>query len=162
MRRSAAALRGRPGVAARRWTSSNKPLPGPTCQCLSASTMMAGRVPPTPGSTTQRNTVFAETRQHRPPTDRPIPSDRASAKRSDLWDARRHLVQHRLHLTSVRSVQLEIRDQHNHALSSPELAGAMQCFGRLPPYGPGACRGHIFESVCPDIHDTRVSSATRR
>jgi hypothetical protein len=45
--------------AARRWISSNKPLPGPTNQRPSASTMTGGRVPPTPGSTTQRNVVPA-------------------------------------------------------------------------------------------------------
>jgi hypothetical protein len=32
-------------------------LPGPTYQRLSASRMIAGRAPPTPGSTTQRKTV---------------------------------------------------------------------------------------------------------
>ena len=40
-------------------TSSNKPLPGPTYHRPSASKMMAGRVPATPGSTTERKTFPA-------------------------------------------------------------------------------------------------------
>src|SRR5262249_2035792 len=46
-------------LAARRSMSSNKPLPGPTYQRPSASTITGGRVPPTPGSTTHRNVVPA-------------------------------------------------------------------------------------------------------
>src|SRR5512145_1906908 len=44
---------------ARRATSSNSPLSGPTNQRPSAASAMAARGPPTPGSTTDRKTVPA-------------------------------------------------------------------------------------------------------
>ena len=40
--------------------------------------------------------------------------------------ARRHLVQHRLHLTRIRAVQPKIREQHNHVVGLPKCSGALQ------------------------------------
>jgi hypothetical protein len=45
-------------------------------------------------------------------------ANRRISEEVDRGHARRHLVQHRLHLTGIRPVQPEIRKQHNHVAVS--------------------------------------------
>ena len=51
---------------ARRWTSSNKPLPGPTYHRPSASRIMDGRAPPTYSPNLERSTVPSASDAERP------------------------------------------------------------------------------------------------
>jgi hypothetical protein len=45
-------------------------------------------------------------------------ANRRISKEVDRGRARRHLVQHRLHLTGIRPLQAEIGKQHNHVVAS--------------------------------------------
>ena len=53
-------------------------------------------------------------------------ADRRIGEEVDSGYARRHLVQHRLHLTRIRAVQPKIREQHNHVVSLLKWARALQ------------------------------------
>src|SRR5262245_10453491 len=46
-------------------------------------------------------------------------ADRRIGEEVDRRYARRHLMQHRLHLADVRTLQPEIREQHDHGVSLP-------------------------------------------
>jgi hypothetical protein len=129
---------------ARRWTSSNRPLPGPTYHRPSALRIMAGRIPPTPGSTTQRKMVpagnHAAYAANRQADAFGLPTG-ASAKKVDNGYARRPLMQHRLHLTRIGAVQPEIREQHNQVINSSAVLWDASHLrpGRLAPPRFAAC-----------------------
>src|SRR5262249_52670066 len=85
-------------------------------------------------------------------------------------NARRHLVQHRLHLTRIGAVQPEIREQHNHVYSLPPRSAhrnfttvvADLAYGVRPRRLEQGSSGYIARSVTASERDHGSCAARPR